>query len=413
MMTIAIANQKGGCGKTTTAINLAACLGQQQQRVLLIDMDPQGHASLGMGLQCKDRWGLYEVLMFEAEINDVIIPGVSKGVDIIPATISLAAAEQLLSNLSKKDLQLLLHLEELETDYDYIILDCPPQLGLLSFNALRAADQLIIPLEMSSFALDGVERLSDTLALLRDRFDADIPVRILPTMVDYRTRFSTTIMDDIHQRFANDTISAPIHYTVRIKEAAYHGKAIIDFEPRSPAADDYNQLCNDIMMTSSPARDILTATRQRFKHLNQATEISALREQLATDAGNFSDTADVSDLAESLTTSRTPVRPGDQNMVREKEDLQTVILDFVDAGFETLQIAGEFNNWIPDHNVDTLSEAGVITKVLRVQPGQYQYRLVIDGKWQKDASNPFQTLNDYGEINSLLQVNEATVEAIA
>ena len=165
MMTIAIANQKGGCGKTTTAINLAACLGQQQQRVLLIDMDPQGHASLGMGLQCKDRWGLYEVLMFEAEINDVIIPGVSKGVDIIPATISLAAAEQLLSNLSKKDLQLLLHLEELETDYDYIILDCPPQLGLLSFNALRAADQLIIPLEMSSFALDGVERLSDTLAL--------------------------------------------------------------------------------------------------------------------------------------------------------------------------------------------------------------------------------------------------------
>jgi len=390
MMTIAIANQKGGCGKTTTAINLAACLGQQQQRTLLIDMDPQGHASLGMGLQREDQQGLYEVLMCEADINDVIIPDVSNGVDIVPATISLAAVEQLLSKLSNKDLQLLLHLEGLNTDYDFVILDCPPQLGLLSFNALRAADQLLIPLEMSSFALDGVERLSDTLSLLRERFDADIPVRILPTMVDYRTRFTNIIMDDVYERFPDDIISDPIHYTVRVKEAAYHGKAIIDFEPRSPAANDYRQLSEAIMATCSSAQNVLSETKQRFREMSIPSETAATNP----DTDTIPIDTDIRDPAISSTTS-----DSDGN-----DDIQSVVLAYVDSDIDSLEIAGEFNNWIPDHNIDTLRSDGIIKKVLQIPAGQYQYRLVIDGKWQKDPNNPHQTLNDYGEINSLLRV---------
>jgi chromosome partitioning protein len=395
MMTIAIANQKGGCGKTTTAINLAACLGQQKQRVLLVDMDPQGHASLGLGLQCEDRQGLYEVLMCESDINDVIIHDITSGVDIIPATISLAAVEQLLAGFSKKDLQLLLHLEDMDSTYDFIIIDCPPQLGLLSFNALRAADQVIIPLEMSSFALDGVERLSDTIALLRERFDADIPVRILPMMVDYRTRFTRIIMDDINQRFADDTISAPIHYTVRIKEAAYQGKAIIDFEPNSPAANDYRQLCDDVLLSSTPVRDILSATRQRFSTLDKTLQVA--------DTADITVTPPLSDTAESIPAVKSIKNTAE---MRENNNRQTIVLDYIDTGIGELQIAGEFNNWIPDHNITTRRENGVIRKVLRIQPGQYQYRLIIDSKWQKDASNPLQTLNDYGEINSLLKVTE-------
>ena len=405
MMTIAIANQKGGCGKTTSSINLAASLGRLGQRILLIDMDPQGHASLGLGLQCEDRWGLYEVLMFEAEINDVIISDVSQGVDIIPATISLAAAEQLLSNLSKKDLQLLLHLEELETDYDFIIIDCPPQLGLLSFNALRAADQLLIPLEMSSFALDGVERLSDTIALLRERFHPDIPVRILPTMVDYRTRFCNTILDEINERFGDDIISSPIHYTVRIKEAAYQGKSIQEFEPRSPAAADYDQLAEDILRSSSPARETLSETRQRFKNLNKEAELSSARASLAArisgdpEISGDTDKADVVEIAHN--------RQRNTAKADQSGRGQTVVMEFVSNGIEKLQLAGEFNDWVPDKDVDTQIEKGVIRKIINVKPGKYQYRLIIDGKWQKDSSNPYQILNEYGEVNSLLYVSAA------
>lgn len=403
MMTIAIANQKGGCGKTTSSINLAASLGRLGQRILLIDMDPQGHASLGLGLQCEDRWGLYEVLMFEAEINDVIIADVSQGVDIIPATISLAAAEQLLSNLSKKDLQLLLHLEELETDYDFIIIDCPPQLGLLSFNALRAADQLLIPLEMSSFALDGVERLSDTIALLRERFDADIPVRILPTMVDYRTRFCNTILDEINERFSNDIISSPIHYTVRIKEAAYQGKSIQEFEPHSPAAADYDRLAEDILKTSTPARETLSETRQRFKDLNKEAELSTAKASLAemiSEDPEISGTIGKADVVEIAHNRQRNTAKADQGGPG-----QTVVMEFVNNGFETLQLAGEFNDWVPDQGVDTQIEKGVTRKIIHVKPGKYQYRLIIDGKWQKDSSNPYQILNEYGEVNSLLYVS--------
>jgi len=407
MMTIAIANQKGGCGKTTSSINLAASLGRLGQRILLIDMDPQGHASLGLGLQCEDRWGLYEVLMFEAEINDVIIPDVSQGVDIIPATISLAAAEQLLSNLSKKDLQLMLHLEELDTEYDFIIIDCPPQLGLLSFNALRAADQLLIPLEMSSFALDGVERLSDTIALLRERFDADIPVRILPTMVDYRTRFCNTILDEINERFSNDTISSPIHYTVRIKEAAYQGKSIQEFEPHSPAAADYDRLAEDILRTSSSARETLSETRQRFRNLNKEAELSTARASLAASISEAPDIPGNINTADVVEIANKPHRQRNMAKADQSGPGQTVVMEFVGNGIEKLQLAGEFNDWVPDQDVDTQIENGVIRKIIHVKPGKYQYRLVIDGKWQKDSSNPYQILNEYGEVNSLLYVSAA------
>lgn len=396
MMTIAIANQKGGCGKTTTAINLAACLGQQQLRILLIDMDPQGHASLGLGLQCDDRPGLYEVLMCETEINNVIIADICSGVDIVPATISLAAAEQLLANFKKKDLQLMLHLEDLHDHYDYIIIDCPPQLGLLSFNALRAADQLIIPLEMSLYALDGVARLIDTIDLLRQRFDTDIPICILPTMVDYRTRFTNKILDEIKERFSNHMIASPIHYTVRIKEAAYHGKAIIDFEARSPAANDYMLLCDDIMNINNPAREVLSETQQRFSALNKTAAPAPVKPIIDAVAGTLN------------SSTKDDVLKADDTLPHT----QVVTMQFTDNGIHHLQIAGEFNNWVPDKNIRTEHCNGHIKKMIQLQPGLYQYRLIINGEWQQDPNNPEQALNNYGVINSLLRVTapeEATL----
>ena len=395
MITIAIANQKGGCGKTTTAINLAASLGQQhQQRVLLIDMDPQGHASLGLGLACSEQAGLYEVLLCEEDINDVITPTSINGVDLIAATISLAAVEQLLANISKKDLQLLLHLENLNSDYDFVIIDCPPQLGLLSFNALRAANEVIIPLEMSAFSVDGVERLTDTITLLRDRTDSDIPLRILPTMVDYRTRITNLVLDDIRERFRDIPIAEPIHFTVRIKEASYHGKPIMEFSPNSPAADDYYRLGESIMSSTSAVREIISASRQGF-----AT------------TGNDSRTAGKTVYPDA---DRAPVAKGEITDTDRDDELQTVVLTFADTDIDELYIAGEFNDWIPDYLVTTEHQGGLIKKILRLSPGRYQYRLVINGNWQNDPYNPEQIINEYGETNSILVVgSNAPVETVS
>ncbi len=221
MNIIAIANQNGGCGKTTTAINLAAELGRQKERVLLIDMDPQGHASLGLGVCDRDLPGLYAVFADEASLHDVIISDVVPGVDLVRANITPAAVEPLLSGQPVRERQLHERLEQLGELYDHVLIDCPPSLGLLSINALRAAKQVLTPIEARRFALDGAQQLQDIVNLLIEKYKLELPIKALSTMFDTHTRFAQTILKHIRDQFPVALSGVQIRHTVRLREAAY------------------------------------------------------------------------------------------------------------------------------------------------------------------------------------------------
>jgi chromosome partitioning protein len=252
MKTIAVVNSKGGCGKTTSAINLAACIGWQGLPVLLVDLDPQGHATLGVNIQNWDGPGLYDVFSNRKRMRDVIAPDVVAGIDLIPATPKLGEAEALLSDWPREK-ELALKLGQLADDYQYVVIDCPPTLGLLTVNALLAADEVLIPVEMSLFGLDSVDRLLELIRSLERKHDIRIPIRILPTMVDSRTRLARSFLRQIWERFPDQVLPLLVHYTVRIREAICKGVPIIDFAANSQVAKDYRQLAK-VYLAPQPAR---------------------------------------------------------------------------------------------------------------------------------------------------------------
>ena len=364
MHIIAIVNQKGGCGKTTTAINLSAVLGKQDARVLLIDMDPQGHASLGLGVAGAELVGLYELLKGECRLDEVIQSGVTRGVDLIPGNISLAAAEHLLAEQPDRDRQLARHLATLGELYDCVVLDCPPALGLLSVNALRAADRVVIPVEPSLYSMDGIERLRETIHVLADQYNIQPSVTVLANMFDIRTRIARNMLEMLESQLSINLCATRIRNSVRVREAACHGAPLTDHAPRAPVTGDFREL----------AEELLGSMLQRVR-----------REQ-AQAIGTHPDKAPAS------------------GTNAETNSLKEVVFRFDNMKFKRVQIAGEFNNWIPDKDVETEILDGSLQKILRVSPGGYEYRVIIDGVWQQDPANPVAIPNNMGEYNSLINV---------
>lgn len=267
MRVIAIANQKGGCGKTTTAINLAACLAARGRRVLLMDLDPQGHASLGLGIKADllDRT-MFDVLATAYEdpvALDSVVLGIEERLDLAPCNIMLSAIEQKLAGTPGRENRLRYVLERLTgpDPYEFVVIDCPPNVGLLTFNALRASAEVVIPVEMSPFALHGLQKLIETIDIFRYKLGHSLRVHILPTMVDRRTRLSSDILERVRTTYPFEALQAAVHLSVRLKESVGRGKAITRFARSSMAFQDYSALAEEVERLGDPhmAREVPVA----------------------------------------------------------------------------------------------------------------------------------------------------------
>ncbi len=252
---IALVNQKGGVGKTTSSINLAASLGYYKKKTLLIDLDPQGNSTTGVGVSKTDYTNsIYEMLKDQASAKDVIIKTKFKNLYLIPATINLAGIDFELMEMSKADpefvrgRQLKKHLDEIKDMFDYIIIDCPPSLGILTTNALTAADSVIIPVQCEFFALEGIMQLLNTIMLAQKNINPTLQIEgVLLTMLDSRTNLGLEVVEDIRSYFKERVYETIIPRLVKLSEAPSHGKPIISYEPQSRGAEAYLNLAKEVI----------------------------------------------------------------------------------------------------------------------------------------------------------------------
>ena len=246
---LAIINQKGGVGKSTTAVNLAAALGAAGKEVLLVDLDPQGNATSGYGIDKRDIGQcVYNVLLGETPVEDVILANVGKGVDVLPSTISLAGAEVELVNEMARENRLKNALGSLRGRYDYILIDCPPSLGLLTINALVAADKLLIPIQCEFYALEGVTKLLDSMKRVKSVLNPSLDIYgIVLTMYDSRTNLSKQVVDEVRSFFGNTVFKTLIPRTVKLSKAPSYGQPIIEYAPENKGTEAYNELAQEVI----------------------------------------------------------------------------------------------------------------------------------------------------------------------
>ena len=300
MRVIASANQKGGCGKTTTAINLSSSLSLRGQKVLLIDFDPQAHATMGLNVKPSDlEKTIYDVITPKKNwlwgIEDILLP-VKDNFDLAPSNIILSAFEQELSGLERREHRLFHAIQPLKEKYDFIVIDCPPSIGHLSFNALRACDEVIIPIDMSLFSLRGVAKLIEIIIMLKEKIGHDIKSRALITMYDRRTRYSRVVLEKVQAEFGNNVFDTVIRYNIRLRETADLGLPVGDYDKNAIGHIDYENLAEEVIRseeariyqnlnTSNVTQDLLKKTEE---YIDTAAEFS--EDELAgSEMGEFSE----------------------------------------------------------------------------------------------------------------------------
>lgn len=366
MKIVSVANQKGGCGKTTTAINLSGSLAGLGKKILLIDFDPQAHASFGLGVtnQIMDK-SIYNVMTDNPEkrrqINDCIL-NVTQNLDIVSSNILLSTLEQELKD--KEDAVSKLHqaLSSVQLDYNYVIIDCPPSLGFLTFNALRASEQIIVPIDMSAFSLMGVGKLLGMLELIKLKINHAPRVNALATLFDKRTKYSQTMLDEIKAFFKDQMLETVIRTNVTLKKAASKGISVIQFDKDSNGAVDHLALAQELMRAEG-----------------------ALEFEKA----------------------MTQVSPSPQDRQPEKSEppVRQASFSISAPSAKEIYLVGDFNSWkINDESRLSRLDEGKWEKNLGLVPGRYRYKFVVDGEWMLDSQNQEREPNAFGTFDSVIKL---------
>src|SRR5687767_12472221 len=258
MRTIAIINQKGGCGKTTTSINLAACMARLGHKTLLVDMDPQGHCGVGLAVPEEQiERTIYDCLIEQSDvgnnrdgkvnrINEVVWQ-IASDFDLAPSNLKLAAFEQVFAGRQGREDRLSRALDAARNNYQWCIIDCPPSVGLLTFNALRACDEVIVPVETGYFSLHGLAKMMETLEMLRERCSKEIVIRVLPTLYDTRTKLAREVLSELRGKFREYLMDSTVNFNTKLKEAASFGQPITEYDPGSRGYKDFVNLARELM----------------------------------------------------------------------------------------------------------------------------------------------------------------------
>lgn len=245
---ISIANQKGGVGKTTTAVNLSACLAQKGKRVLLIDTDPQGNATSGLGIESHTEKSVYNVLVDDMDIKETILSTMIKKLEICPANINLAGAEIELVSMVSRENRLKDAVDTIRDEYDYILIDCPPSLGLITLNAFTASDSVLVPIQCEYYALEGLGQLINTIKLVQKHLNPDLVIEgVILTMFDARTNLSTQVSREVEKYFENKVFQTIIPRNIRLSEAPSHGLPITLYDNESKGAETYKKLAKELI----------------------------------------------------------------------------------------------------------------------------------------------------------------------